>query len=299
MPAATPREIAQSKGAGGPPLVMVTAYDAPFAAIAGAAGVDMVLVGDSLGMVVLGMPDTLQVRMRDMERHTRAVAQGRPGVLVVSDMPWLSYECGEREAVRNAGRLMRAGAGAVKLEGCRPRLISALVDAGIPVMAHLGLTPQSVNTMGGYRVQGSDVAAASGLVDAAVAVAAAGCFALVLEGVPSEVGKLVTGSCPVPVIGIGAGPGCDGQVMVLHDLLGLAAPDSTAHVPRFVRRYADLGAVAVEALRRYAEDVRGGGFPDRSESYSASEQLAKWAASHAAVTPSWQDHGDATAAGAD
>lgn len=279
--------------------MMVTAYDAPFAAIAGAAGVDMVLVGDSLGMVVLGMPDTLQVGMRDMERHTAAVAQGRPGVLIVADMPWLSYQCGRREAVRNAGRLIRAGAGAVKVEGCRPTVVSALVGAGIPVMAHLGLTPQSVHTMGGYRVQGSDVAAASALVEAADVVAAAGCFALVLEGVPSAVGTLVTDACPVPVIGIGAGPGCDGQVMVLHDLLGLAPPDATPHVPRFVRRYSDLGAVAVDALRRYADDVRKGGFPDRSESYAASEPLARWAASQADVSPSRQDRGDATTAGAE
>ncbi|MDA8393397.1 MAG: 3-methyl-2-oxobutanoate hydroxymethyltransferase [Actinomycetota bacterium] len=299
MPAATPREIAQSKGAGGSPLVMVTAYDAPFAGIAGEAGIDMVLVGDTVGMVVLGMSDTLGVGMREMEHHTRAVARGKPGVLIVADMPWLSYEIDAAEAVRNAGRLLKAGAGAVKVEGCRPDLVSTLVGTGIPVMGHLGLTPQSVHTMGGYRVQGSDVDSASELVDSARVLAEAGCFALVLEGVPSDVGDLVTRSCPVPVIGIGAGPACDGQVLVLHDLLGMGDADPSAPRPRFVRRYADVGALAVRALRQYADDVRNGEFPGPSESYSARGPLADWVKARLGVTATGHDVDDASAVGAD
>ena len=220
---------------GGPPLVMVTAYDAPTARIADEAGVDVILVGDSVAMVVLGYDDTLQVTVDDMARHVAAVARTRPRPLVVADMPWMSYHLSVEEAVRNAAVLVRAGAPAVKLEGGRRRLpvIEALLDAEIPVMGHLGLTPQSVHVMGGYRVQGQQVEAAEALVDDALALADAGCFAIVLECVPREVAAAVTRAVPVPTIGIGAGPDCDGQVLVFHDLVGL----EDRVLPRFVRRY--------------------------------------------------------------
>jgi 3-methyl-2-oxobutanoate hydroxymethyltransferase len=253
---------------GGEPLVMVTAYDAPTARIADEAGVDIVLVGDSVAMVVLGYDDTLQVTVDDMARHVAAVARTRPGPLLVADLPWLSYHVSVEDAVRNAGVLVRAGAQAVKLEGGRRRLpvVRALLDAEIPVMGHLGLTPQSVHAMGGYRVQGQQVEAAEGLVDDAVALADAGCFAIVLECVPREVAAAVTRSVPVPTIGIGAGPDCDGQVLVIHDLLGLE--DRIA--PKFVRRYAALKADAVAAVAAFGADVRSGRFPSDEESYHLS-----------------------------
>ena len=247
---------------------MVTAYDAPTARIADEAGVDVMLVGDSVAMVVLGYDDTLQVTVDDMARHVAAVARTRPGPLVVADLPWLSYHVSIEDAVRNAGVLVRAGAQAVKLEGGRRRLpvIEALVDAEIPVMGHLGLTPQSVHAMGGYRVQGQQAEAAEGLVDDAMALAEAGCFAIVLECVPREVAAPITRAVPVPTIGIGAGPDCDGQVLVIHDLLGLE--DRIA--PKFVRRYAALKADAVAAVAAFGADVRAGRFPSDAESYHLS-----------------------------
>jgi len=261
---------------GAEPLVMVTAYDAPGARIAHDAGVDMILVGDSLGMVVLGYADTLSVTVDDMAHHIGAVARAMPAPLVVGDLPWMSYHVSAEETVRNAAALVRAGAECVKLEGGRKRLgmIEALIDAEIPVMGHLGLTPQSMHAMGGFRVQAKESAAALALVDDAKALAHAGCFAIVLEGVPDEVARLVTDAVDVPTIGIGAGAGCDGQVLVFHDLLGLEdrAP------AKFVRRYADLKAASVTAMRNYAADVRSGAFPDRTESYhlaaAESEALA-------------------------
>ena len=266
---------------GGEPLVMVTAYDAPTARIADEAGVDVVLVGDSVAMVVLGYDDTLQVTVDDMARHVAAVARTRPGPLVVADLPWLSYHVSVEDAVRNAGVLVRAGAQAVKLEGGRRRLpvIGALLDAEIPVMGHLGLTPQSVHAMGGYRVQGQQAEAAEGLVDDAVALAEAGCFAIVLECVPREVAAAITRAVPVPTIGIGAGPDCDGQVLVIHDLLGLE--DRIA--PKFVRRYAALKADAVAAVAAFGADVRAGRFPSDEESYHLSADAA--AALDAAIRP--------------
>lgn len=247
------------------PLVMVTAYDAPGARIVDDAGVDVILVGDSVAMVVLGYEDTLQVTVADMAHHVGAVARARPDALVVGDLPWLSYHVSTEDTVRNAAVLIRAGAQAVKLEGGRKRLpmIEALVRAEIPVMGHLGLTPQSLHAMGGYKVQGRSSQAALGLIAAAKALAHAGCFALVLEGVPEEVARVVTDAVDVATIGIGAGPGCDGQVLVLHDLLGLE--DRTA--PKFVRRYASLKGEAVDAVAAYAEDVRAGRFPGPAESY--------------------------------
>ena len=257
---------------GGTPIVMVTAYDAPTARIADDAGVDIILVGDSVAMVVLGYEDTLQVTVADMAHHVGAVARARPRALVVADMPWLSYHLSVEDAVRNAAQLIRAGAAAVKLEGGRARVavVEALVDAQIPVMGHLGLTPQSVHAMGGYKVQGQQAEGAAALVDDARALAGAGCFAIVLECVPREVARLVTAEVPVPTIGIGAGPDCDGQVLVLHDLLGL----EDRPLPKFVRRYATAKADAVAAVSAYAGDVRAGAFPSDAESYHLSDEVA-------------------------
>ena len=254
------------------PLVMVTAYDAPTARIADEAGCDLILVGDSVAMVVLGHDDTMAVTVDEMAHHTAAVARARPRALVVGDLPWLSYHLSPEDTVRNAAKLVRAGAQAVKLEGGRKRLpmVEALVSAEIPVMGHLGLTPQSVHALGGFRVQARDVAGAAALVDDARALAEAGCFAVVLEGVPDAVARAVTEALPVPTIGIGAGPWCDGQVLVLHDLLGLE--DRTA--PRFVRRYAHLKADAVAAVAAYADDVRAGRFPAEAESYATAPEVA-------------------------
>ena len=257
------------------PIVMITAYDVASARLADRAGADILLVGDSLGMVVLGRENTLSVTMDEMILHARAVAAAQPRALVVGDMPYLSYQVSLREAVRNAGRfLSEGGCQAVKIEGGRRRLrtIEALAGAEIPVMGHLGLTPQSLNRMGGYRVQARKAAAAEELIEDARALSEAGVFSIVLEGIPDEVARIVTAEVPVPTIGIGAGPHCDGQVLVYHDLLGL----TEGPAPRFVRRYADLGGTIVEALARFAADVRSGAFPADAESYHipASEAAA-------------------------
>ncbi|HET9610526.1 MAG TPA: 3-methyl-2-oxobutanoate hydroxymethyltransferase [Acidimicrobiales bacterium] len=265
---------------GSDPLVMVTAYDAPGARQAHAAGVDLILVGDSLAMVVLGFDDTLQVTVDDIAHHTAAVHRGLrsstaegPAPLVVGDLPWMSYHTGPADAVRNAATLVRQGAQAVKLEGGRKRLpaIEAIVDAEIPVMGHLGLTPQSLHAMGGFKVQGRQHDAALALRDDAKALAAAGCFSIVLEGVPDEVADLVTDAVDVPTIGIGAGAGTDGQVLVYHDVLGIE--DRMA--PKFVRRYADVGAASVEGLRAFADDVRARRFPSDDESYHLSAEVSE------------------------
>ncbi len=250
---------------GGAPLVMITAYDTPGARIADEGGADVILVGDSVGMVVLGYDDTLHVTLDDMAHHVAAAARARPSALLVADLPWLTYHLGPDDAVRNAATLVRAGAQAVKLEGGRRRVavVQALVQAEIPVMGHLGLTPQSVHVMGGYRVQGQQADAARGLVDDATALVDAGVFAIVLEGIPAEVARLVTDAVAVPTIGIGAGPWCDGQVLVFHDVLGL----EDRVLPRFVRRYASLKADAVAAVAAYAADVRARAFPADAESY--------------------------------
>jgi 3-methyl-2-oxobutanoate hydroxymethyltransferase len=252
---------------------MVTAYDAPGARIADAAGVDMILVGDSLGMVVLGYDDTLSVTVADMEHHTAAVARAHPRPMVIADLPWLSYHLGTEDAVRNAARLIRAGAQAVKLEGGRKRLpvIEAILDAEIPVMGHLGLTPQSLHMMGGFKVQGKELDAVAALVADARALAEAGCFAIVLEGVPDAVAAMITDAVPVPTIGIGAGPSCDGQVLVLHDILGL----EDRVLPKFVRRYANLKADAVAAVAAFALDVRAHHFPNSDESYHLAGEVAR------------------------
>ena len=276
-PRMTVPEVRSRKcSAGGPaePLVMITAYDVVSARLVNRAGADILLVGDSLGMVVLGRENTLSVTMDEMIHHARAVAAADPRPLVVGDMPYLSYHLSSDDAVRNAGRfLAEGGCQAVKVEGGRKRLrtIEALLDAEIPVMGHLGLTPQSVHCMGGFRVQARQASAAEDLVADAIALADAGVFSIVLEGIPDEVARLVTASVPVPTIGIGAGPHCDGQVLVFHDLLGLGeGPD-----PKFVRRYAEIGEAIVEALSRFARDVRSGAFPSEAESYHLPEREAE------------------------
>jgi 3-methyl-2-oxobutanoate hydroxymethyltransferase len=256
---------------GDAPIVMVTAYDEPGARIVSNAGVDIILVGDSVANNVLGYPDTLHVDIDVMAHHTAAVARAEPHCLILGDMPWMSYHLSPDDAVRNAATLIRAGAQAVKLEGGRARLpvVEAIIKAEIPVMGHLGLTPQSVLAMGGFRVQGKSVDAATALLDAAKSLSAAGCFAFVIEGVPDVVGAAVTESLDVPTIGIGAGPSCDGQVLVFHDLLGLGSGTP----PKFVRRYAEVGRIATEAIASFAEDVRSEAFPSDAESYHAPEGL--------------------------
>ncbi len=254
------------KGAGQERIVCLTAYDYPTAVALDRAGVDILLVGDSLGMVVLGYESTLPVTMADMVHHTKAVARARPQALVVADLPFLSYHVSVEDAVRNAGRLVQeAGADAVKLEGGPERVpaIEAIVGAKIPVMGHLGLTPQSLLEFGGYRVQGRGEEAAGELVKAALAIEKAGCFALVLEGIPSPVAEKITNAVSIPTIGIGAGLKTDGQVLVIHDLVTFGGD----RVPRFVRRYADVGKAVTDAARRFCEDVRSGRFPSDAETY--------------------------------
>lgn len=255
-------------------IVMLTATDEPTARLVDEAGVDVVLVGDSLAMAVLGRPHTLSVTMEEMLHHTRAVAQGVRRALLVADMPFGSFQVSVPETVRNACRLLaEGGAEAVKLEGPRIPEVKALVAAGIPVMGHLGLTPQSLHLFGGYRVQGKTVEAAAHLVEQAQALEEAGIFALVLEGVPPSLARVMTAKVGVPTIGIGAGPHCDGQVLVLGDLLGLSPGPS----PRFVRRYAQLDAVIRQAVGTFAADVRRGSFPGPEECYPDPPEVAAWA----------------------
>ncbi|MCU1352109.1 MAG: ketopantoate hydroxymethyltransferase [Acidimicrobiales bacterium] len=272
-PMTAPKVRARKVADGAEPLVMVTAYDAPGARIVDEAGVDLILVGDSLAMVVLGYDDTLQVTTADIAHHVGAVARTKPAALIVADLPWMSYHVSAADTVANAATLVRAGAQAVKLEGGRKRLamIEAITDAEIPVMGHLGLTPQSVHAMGGFKVQGKDSRAAMELVTDAKALAHAGCFAIVLEGVPTEVADLVTAAVDVPTIGIGAGAGCDGQVLVYHDVLGI----EDRITPKFVRRYAEQKRDAVAAIGAYADDVRHGRFPGPEESYHLSAEVAE------------------------
>lgn len=248
-------------------LTVITAYDAGQAGLAEAAGADILLVGDSLGMVVLGQPDTLSVTMTQMLHHVFAVSAGTAKALVLADMPFMSYQVDVPQAVRNAGRLIQQGrAQAVKLEGGREVLpqVRAIVGAGIPVMGHLGLTPQHVAALGGYRVQAKTAREAESLLEDALALAEAGCFALVLECVPAQVAEIVTQTIHIPTIGIGAGPDCDGQVLVFHDLLGLYE----GHKPRFVKCYAELGALAREALGRFTQEVRSGQFPAQEHCFA-------------------------------
>lgn len=246
-------------------LIVVTAYDALFARIVEQAGIRAILVGDSLGVVVQGKPNTLSVTMDDMLYHTKLVAGAAKQALVIGDMPFMSYQASTEEAVRNAGRFLQAGATAVKLEGgaVMADRVQAMTRIGIPVMGHLGMTPQSVHALGGYKVQGKDKDHATILLEDAKALEAAGAFAIVLEAIPAHVAQTITQSVAIPTIGIGAGPHCDGQVLVLYDLLGLF----DEFVPKFVKPYAHLKADALQALRRYKEEVEQGKFPTDSESY--------------------------------
>ena len=246
-------------------LVVVTAYDALFASIVEQAGIRVILVGDSLGVVVQGKANTLSVTMDDMLYHTKLVTGAAPRALVISDMPFMSYQVSTEEAVRNAGRLLQAGAAAVKLEGgaVMADRVKAMTSLGIPVVGHLGMTPQSVHSLGGYKVQGKVEDQAAKLLDDARALEAAGVFALVLEAIPAELARRVTQALSISTIGIGAGPHCDGQVLVLYDLLGLF----DTFVPKFVKTYAHLKTDALQALSRYKEEVEQGRFPSDSESY--------------------------------
>ena len=253
-------------------LTMLTAYDYSTAKLIDASGIDSVLVGDSLGMVMLGYEDTLSVTMEDMIHHTKAVARGVKDALVVSDLPFMSYQTSVYDAVTNAGRLIKEGrAQAVKLEGglevC-PQ-IKVIVEASIPVMAHLGLTPQSVNAFGGFKVQGKDEEAARSLIEQAKAVEAAGAFAVVLECIPAKLAELITNSISIPTIGIGAGNGCDGQVLVYQDMLGLYS-DFT---PKFVKRYAEIGPQMQTAIEGYITEVKNGAFPAAEHTFALSDAV--------------------------
>jgi 3-methyl-2-oxobutanoate hydroxymethyltransferase len=255
-------------------LVCLTAYDYTMARIVDEAGIDIVLVGDSIGNTIMGYGNTVPVTLDEIVMHTRAVRRGVQRALLVADMPYGSFHTGEDEAVRNALRLIKDGAAeAVKLEGGRKRapLVKRLVDEEIPVMGHIGLTPQSVNMLGGYRVQGKTAETARALLDDAHALEDAGAFAIVLEVVPREIARLITESVRIPTIGIGAGLHCDIQVLVIHDLLGL----SFGKLARFVRQYADLKSTMTEAISRYAEDVRTGAYPSEAESYGLPAEAAK------------------------
>jgi 3-methyl-2-oxobutanoate hydroxymethyltransferase len=259
------------KKAGGERIVMVTAYDYPTARLADEAGLDLVLVGDSAAMTVLGHDSTVPATMDEMVMLTRAAARGAQRPLLVADMPFGSFQVSDEDALRNAIRFVKeAGADAVKLEGAGPSLsrVRTIVAAGIPVMGHVGLTPQSATALGGLRAQGQTATRALKLFDEARALEAEGCFAVVLEAVPARVSARISEALSVPSIGIGSGPGCDGQVLVLHDLIGLYQGRSA----RFVRRYADVGGTIKDALERFAADVRAGAFPEEEHTYSIPEE---------------------------
>jgi 3-methyl-2-oxobutanoate hydroxymethyltransferase len=257
----------------GEKIAMVTAYDFHSARVVDAAGIDVILVGDSLGMVIQGHENTIPVTVDEIVYHARLVSRAKPKSLVVADMPFLSYQVSTSEAVANAGRMLKEGrAQAVKIEGGRQFLntVGALTDASIPVMGHLGLTPQSVHRFGGFRVQGRTEDSQKRLLEDAALLERAGCFALVLEGIPHEIAGEITGTLAIPTIGIGAGPACDGQVLVFHDLLGIEA----ALEPKFVKRYANLNDAMIEAIGRFRSEVKDGTFPDLEHSYSRSDRRA-------------------------
>jgi 3-methyl-2-oxobutanoate hydroxymethyltransferase len=250
---------------------MLTAYDYPTARAVDLAGIDSILVGDSLGMVVLGYENTLPVTMEDMLHHCRAVSRGASRALLIGDMPFMSYQVDIKGAVRNAGRfLQEAGMGAVKLEGGRERLdaVRAILDAGIPVLAHLGLTPQSIHQLGGFRAQGKSADAAEILLEDALMLEEAGCFGLVLESVPDRVATYITNRLQMPTIGIGAGNGCDGQVLVTHDLLGFF----DKFTPKFVKQYAVLHEKIQKALLEFQKDIKEGKFPSEEHTFSISDE---------------------------
>jgi 3-methyl-2-oxobutanoate hydroxymethyltransferase len=259
-------------------LAMITAYDAPTARWGEAAGADILLVGDSLAMVVLGLETTLAVTLNEMLHHARAVTRIARRALVIGDLPFGSYQAGVADAVRAGVRyLQEGGVHGVKLEGLWPAHVRALVRTGVPVMGHVGLTPQAVHRLGGYRVQGRSFGEAQLLVDAARRLEDAGCFSLVLEGIPAPVARAITAAVRTPTIGIGAGVACDGQVLVVHDLLGISPPP----LPRFVPAYAELTAAAVAAISRWVEDVRAGRVPTPEQSYSLpAEAFERWQREH-------------------
>lgn len=251
-------------------IAMITAYDYPTARYLDDAGIPLILVGDSLGMVVLGYDSTLPVTMEIMLHHVGAVVRGAKNAMVVADMPFMTYQTDPTDALRNAARfLQEAGAQAVKMEGgvSMAPTVRRVVDAGIPVMGHIGLTPQSIHQLGGYRMQGRDADQAAKLLDGAQALEAAGAFSIVLEGVPSELSKLISERLTIPTIGIWAGPHCDGQVQVFHDMMGVY-PD---FVPKHAKQYARIGDTIKDAARRYMEEVRDGAFPTQKESYAMDE----------------------------
>jgi 3-methyl-2-oxobutanoate hydroxymethyltransferase len=264
----------QSKKQQGVPITMLTTYDYPTALLVDQAGIDILLVGDSLGMVVLGMESTVPVTMDEMIHHCKAVARGARHGLLVGDMPFMSYQADISEAVRNAGRFLKEGLmDTVKLEGGREvgNTVRAILDAGIPVMGHIGLTPQSASKLGGFRLQGKTAADALRLMDDALALQEAGCYAIVLEAVPSLVAQVISQRLTIPTIGIGAGPDCDGQVLVFHDLIGLF----DRFTPKFVRRYADVGSSISAAVHSFAQDVVSGEFPAAEHTFSISEDEFK------------------------
>ena len=254
-------------------MAMLTAYDYPSARLVAEAGVDLILVGDSLGMVVLGYDSTTPVTMDDMVHHTRAARRGAPEAFLIADLPFLSYGTFE-QALENSARLMKdAGADSVKLEGGAEvaPIVQALVRAGVPVLGHVGLTPQTASSLGGYKLQGKDEVNARRILEGALALDAAGCWGVVLELVPAQLARLVTERIAIPTIGIGAGPNCDGQVLVFHDLVGLFS----GFTPTFVKRYAEAGSAIREAVARYAEEVRGGAFPAEKQSFGIDEEVLK------------------------
>lgn len=260
----------QQKKAESQPITMLTAYDYPGALLVDEAGIDLILVGDSLAMTVLGHPNTVSVTMDEMLHHCKAVARGAKRAFLIGDMPFMSYQVERSEAVRNAGRFLKEGnMDAIKLEGGREvaETIQAIVAAGIPVMGHLGLTPQTATKLGGYKVQGKTAAAAQRLLEDALILQEVGCFALVLEAIPAAVGQMVSQKLTIPTLGIGAGPHCDGQVLVFHDLLGLF----DRFTPKFVKRYADLRQPILEALRAYRQEVEAREFPDDAHSFKIDE----------------------------
>ena len=254
------------------PITCLTAYDYASARLVDESGIDMILVGDSLSMVVLGLENTMSVTMDEMIHHTRAVRRAVKSAIVIADMPYGSYHATETEAVRNAVRFIKeGGAEAVKIEGARPELISRLIDSEVPVMGHIGLTPQSVHKMGGFKVQGKSLNGVERLVKDAIALDRAGVFSLVLEGIPREVAAMITNEVKTPTIGIGAGPECDGQVLVFHDILNL----SFGTTPKFVRQYADVSKVIRDAVTAFKQDVEGHTFPSEAESYHLPKETSQ------------------------
>jgi 3-methyl-2-oxobutanoate hydroxymethyltransferase len=262
----------QAKTDKGERFTMVTAYDYPTAVIVDKAGIDAILVGDSLAMVVLGLPNTVSVTMEEMLHHCRAVARGAHYALLVGDMPFMSYQVDAKEAVRNAGRFLKEGSmDVVKLEGgaTMAPVARAIVEAGIPVMGHIGLTPQTQSKLGGFKVQGKDASAAQQIIDDALALEEAGCFSIVLEAIPDRLATLISDRLSIPTIGIGAGPGCDAQVLVTHDMVGLF----DRFTPKFVKRYVNIHEQMVGALQQYKADVEAGEFPGPEHCFTIKDEI--------------------------